>query len=512
MSSRPENNSNGVDLSAGNRATTGIKGLDYILGGGFPRNRIYLIEGHPGSGKTTLGLQFLLEGRQRGETGLCISLSENREELQLVADSHGWSLDGIELYELEKLEDQFKPETQYTVFHPGEVELSYTTSQIRRRIEDIRPSRVVFDSLSELRLLAEDPLRFRREMLGVKQFLADRQCTALLLDDVGYQTEPQIRSIVHGVLLLERVPAEYGSSRRRASVIKMRGVKFRDGFHDFSIVTGGLEIYPRLAHERASRPLKNGRFSSGIAELDKLLEGGLDRSTSTVMIGPSGCGKSSLATLYAYRAVEAGERAACYLFEESRDTFLERAAGFGMNLEPYLASGHLVVQQVDPAEMSPGEFSQTVRDAVARHDTSMVVIDSLNGYLNAMPSERYLLMHMHELLTYLATQGVMTILIVAQFGLLGQSMQAPVDITYLADTVIVLRYFEAGGQVKQALSVIKKRRGGHERTIREMRFTSTGIKIGHPLFQFQGILTGVPVFTGSDRQMLSEDRDGTRGE
>ncbi len=504
MSLSPKTVPTSLNLPAADRASTGIDGLDYILGGGFPRNRIYLIEGHPGSGKTTLGLQFLLEGRERGEVGLCISLSENREELHLVADSHGWSIEGIELYELEKLEDQFKPETQYTVFHPGEVELSYTTNQIRRRIDQVKPSRVVIDSLSELRLLAEDPLRFRREILSIKQFLADRQCTMLLLDDVDFRsTEPQVRSIVHGVISLERVAAEYGSSRRRLSVVKMRGVKFRDGYHDFAIITGGLEVYPRLSPADEPLALRQEKFSSGIGELDLLLEGGLDRGTSTVMIGPAGCGKSTLSTLYACRAVEQGERAACYLFEESRETFLDRARGFGMKLEPHVESGRLLVQQVDPAEMSPGEFSQRVREAVVRKNTPVVIIDSLNGYLNAMPSERYLLMHMHELLSYLARQGVLTILIVAQYGLLGQAMQAPIDITYLADTVIVLRYFEAGGEVKQALSVIKKRKGSHERTIREMRFTANGIRIGRPLREFQGILTGVPVFTGNEREMLS---------
>ncbi len=505
MSSGPQGAPVPIDFPSDSRAATGIEGLDYILGGGLPRNRIYLIEGHPGSGKTTLGMQFLLEGRKRGETGLCIALSENKEELQLIANSHGWSLDGIELYELEKLEDQFKPETKYTVFHPGEVELGYTTNQIRRCIEELKPNRVVFDSLSELRLLAEDPLRFRREMLAVKQFLADRQCTTLLLDDVAYPSpEPQVRSIVHGVIMLERMPAEYGSSRRRLSVVKMRGVSFHDGYHDLAIQTGGLNVYPRLAFVEQREPSRRDRFSSGIQELDQLLEGGLDRGTSTVMLGPTGCGKSTLATLYACRAVQQGERAACYLFEESRETFLDRANGFGMNLDQSVADGLLEIQQVDPAEMSPGEFSQRVRAAVAQQNTSVVVIDSLNGYLNAMPSERYLLMHMHELLSYLGRQGVLTILIVAQYGLLGQAMASPVDITYLADTVIVLRYFEAGGEVKQALSVIKKRKGGHERTIRELRLTPRGIRIGRPLHEFQGILTGVPVYTGNPLEMLDD--------
>jgi circadian clock protein KaiC len=495
-------------LPAPGLASTGIRGLDFILGGGLPRNRIYLVEGHPGSGKTTLGLQFLLEGCKNGESTLCISLSENREELEMVAESHGWSLEGIELYELEKLEDQFKPETQYTVFHPGEVELGYTTGQIRRRIEAVKPARVVFDSLSELRLLAEDPLRFRREMLGLKQFLADRQCTSLLLDDLGGDpSETQVRSIVHGVLLLERLAAEYGASRRRLGVVKMRGVKFRDGFHDLAILTGGLQVYPRLVHSEEKRQHEQHPFPSGIAELDQLLSGGLDRGTSTVIIGPAGCGKSTLATLYAARAAAQNEHAACYLFEESRETFLDRAAGFGIDLAHPLENGWLEVEQIDPAEMSAGEFSQKVRESVRKRNSSVVVIDSLNGYLNAIPNERYLLMHMHELLSYLARQGVLTILIVAQSGLLGQAMQTPVDITYLADTVVVLRYFEAGGEVKQAISVIKKRKGSHERTIREMRFARNGIRIGRALNEFQGVLTGTPEYVGSQEQMLPGESD-----
>jgi circadian clock protein KaiC len=493
---------------ADDRATTGIEGLDYILGGGFPRERLYLVEGHPGSGKTTLGLQFLLEGRRRGETGLFIALSENRSELQHVAASHGLSLDGIELYEMESLESH-QPENQYTVFHPSEVELSHTTKQVRRRIEEMAPARVVFDSLSEMRLLAADPLRFRREILALKQFLSGRKCTFLMLDDVVYQeTEQQVQSIVHGVLLLERLAAEYGTPRRRLSILKMRGVKYRDGFHDLSIVAGGLVVYPRLtaAEERIERA--RDKFPSGLAELDELLQGGVDRGTSSLVIGPAGTGKSTLATQYALSAVRRGERAVCYLFEESRVTFLDRTAGLGMELEPHVREGCLTIQQIDPAEMSPGEFSHTVRQAVAKHGTSVVIIDSLNGYLNAMPSERYLLMHMHELLNYLGHQGVLTILIVAQHGMMGHAMQTPVDVTYLADTVIVLRYFESNGKVRQALSVMKKRKGGHERTIREMRLGPGGVQIGRPLNEFQGVLTGVPTFTGHHQQMLeSNGRD-----
>jgi circadian clock protein KaiC len=329
-----------------------------------------------------------------------------------------------------------------------------------------------------------------------------------MLDDVVYQeTEQQVQSIVHGVLLLERVAAEYGTPRRRVSISKMRGVKFHDGFHDSSILTGGLVVYPRLngAEERIERP--RDKFASGVKELDVLLEGGVDRGTSTLVIGPAGTGKSTLATQYARAAAMRGERAACYLFEESRETFLDRASGLGMDLQPHLSQDRLMIQQIDPAEMSPGEFSHTVRQAVSQNNTSVVIIDSLNGYLNAMPSERYLLMHMHELLNYLGQQGVLTILVVAQHGMMGQSMQTPVDITYLADTVIVLRYFEAGGELHQALSVMKKRKGGHERTIREMRLGAGGVHIGRPLREFNGVLTGVPTYTGRER-MLNENGRG----
>ena len=343
----------------------------------------------------------------------------------------------------------------------------------------------------------------------MKQFLAGCHCTALLLDDVAYeQTEAQVQSIVHGVVLVERVPAEYGLPRRRLSVVKMRGVRYRDGYHDLKIDTGGLSVFPRLtpAEERVTFPRE--KFPSGLRELDELLEGGVDRGTSTVMLGPAGSGKSTLASLYALTAGQRGERAACYLFEESRETFLDRNAGLGMDLEPYVENGMLILQQIDPAEMSAGEFSHRVREAVSKQGASVVIIDSLNGYLNAVPSERYLLMHMHELLMFLGKQGVLTIMVVAQHGMLGTAMHPPVDITYLADTVVVLRFFEAAGEVRQALSIIKKRKGGHERTIREMQLGAEGVRIGPPLRQFHGVLTGVPTFTGSDRDMLPAAGNG----
>jgi circadian clock protein KaiC len=487
------------------RVSTGIEGLDYILEGGLPRDRLYLVEGHPGSGKTTLGLQFLLEGMRHGEKGLFIALSENSTELEHVAESHGWSLDGLHLYEMESVEDHLRPDSQYTIFHPSEVELSHTTRQVRRRIEELAPSRVVFDSLSEMRLLAADPLRFRREILAMKQFLQGRNCTVLVLDDVVYQdTEQQVQSIVHGVLLLERLPADYGTPRRRISIVKMRGVKYRDGFHDMAILRGGLAVYPRLAAVEGRMERPRGKFPSGVAELDELLDGGVDRGTSSLVIGPAGAGKSTLATQYALAAVECGERAACYLFEETRETFLDRAAGLGMELEPHVREGRLMLYQVDPAEMSAGVFSHQVRQAVSQDGASVVVIDSLNGYLNAMPTERHLLMHMHELLNFLGQQGALTIAVVAQHGIVGQAMQTPVDVTYLADTVILLRYFEAGGEVRQALSVMKKRKGRHERTIRELRLGPGGIRIGRPLREFHGVLTGVPTFTGRSEQMLDD--------
>jgi circadian clock protein KaiC len=497
---------------------TGITGLDHVLVGGFPANHLYLAEGDPGTGKTTLGLQFLLEGRARGEKGLYVTLSETKAELCTVAASHGWSLDGIGLFELESLEQRLQAEQQYTVFHPSEIELNETTRNICEQVERIQPTRVVFDSLSEMRLLARDALRYRRQVLSLKQFFAGRKCTVLLLDDrTSLETDLQLQSICHGVLMLERVPIEYGGARRRLSITKMRGVKFREGLHDFKIQRGGLEVFPRLVAAEHKQEAKSGVSDrevgrSGIPEMDSLLGGGLHYGTSTLALGPAGSGKSTLLTQFAVGLADAGEQVECYVFEETRENFLDRAASLGLDLRKHIDSGRIAVNQIDPAEISPGEFAHRVRDAVegtgGRQPTRVVMIDSLNGYMNSMPSESFLVIQMHELLMYLNERRVLTLMVLAQHGFLGHAVQSPVDVTYLADTVLVLRFFEAFGEVKQAMAVVKKRTGNHERSIREFRITETGLQIGSALKDFEGVLTGVPSFTGKRGDLMTDNSRG----
>jgi circadian clock protein KaiC len=479
---------------AQSRLATGSEGLDSVLDGGFPANRLYLIEGDPGTGKTTLALQFLLEGARRGEPVLYVTLSETKEELTAVADSHGWSLEGVTLHELVPPEESLKAEAQYTIFHPSEVELGETTRAVIGEVERIQPRRVVFDSLSEMRLLARDPLRYRRQILALKQFFAGRKSTVLLLDDrTSADADLQVQSIAHGVLMLEQLELDYGAERRRLRVSKLRGSRFRGGFHDFTIRTGGVEVFPRLVAAGRRNEFEAESVASGVAELDALLGGGLDRGTATLVLGPAGCGKSSLATHFAAASARRGEHAAAFIFDESVNTYLNRAAGLGSDLRPEVEAGSLTVQQVDPAELSPGEFVHNVCKAVKRDGARLVVIDSLNGYLQAMPDERFLTAQMHELLTYLNQQGVVTLLVMAQHGFMG-AMSSPVDVSYLADTVILLRYFEAAGAIRRAISVVKKRTGRHEDTIREMRLSSPGgVQVGEPLTAFRGVLTGVPV-------------------
>jgi circadian clock protein KaiC len=478
------------------RVSTGIAGLDHLLGGGLPPKRVYLIEGDPGSGKTTLGLQFLLDGVAQGEKVLYVTLSETRSELAAVAASHGWSLDGMAIHELAPSDEGFKPDDHYTFFHPSEVELSETTKAVLMEVERTNPSRVVFDSLSEMRLLAREPLRYRRQILSLKQFFIGRNCTVLLLDDRTSQDgDLQLQSLAHGVLTLEQLAPEYGAERRRLRVIKMRGVRFQGGHHDFLIATGGLRVFPRLIAAESRASDSHGALSSGIAKLDALLGGGLDRGTSTLFVGPAGAGKSAIATRVAVAAAERGEHVAMYLFDEGLDTFRRRAAGLGSDVAEHVASGRLVLTQVDPAEMSPGEFADRIRSVVDKDHASVVVIDSLNGYMNAMPEERFLLAQLHELFMFLRQRGVLAISVVAQHGMVGQ-MQTPVDLSYLADNVLLLRFFEAAGAVRQAISVLKKRSGPHEKTIRELRLATNGIVVGEPLTEFDGVLTGVPVYKG----------------
>jgi circadian clock protein KaiC len=472
---------------------TGIAGLDHILNGGFTAHRIYLVEGDPGAGKTTLALQFLIEGRRAGESVLYVSLSETNEELEQVARSHGWSLEGIHTHELMALSEAVRPETRSRLFHPSDVELADTMRAILSEVERRKPTRVVLDSLSEMRLLAQDRLRYRREVLALKQFFIGRNCTVLLLDDrTAADNDLQLHSLAHGVLTLQHLAQEYGAERRRLRVMKMRGSPFRGGYHDFLIRTGGLEVFPRLVAAEHHGEVAPQPLQSGIAALDALLGGGLDRGTSALLMGPAGAGKSSIAVQFAVAAAKRGERSAIFAFDEGRATLLKRSAGLGMDLREPLESGRVRVQQIDPAELSPGEFTQRIRRAVERDGVRIVVIDSLNGYMNAMPEERYLTVQLHELLTYLGQRGVVTLMVVAQMGLLGHGMQTPIDASYLADTVIALRYFEAAGQIRRAVSVIKKRSGFHEDTLREMTLGAGGLRVGQPLSEYHGVFSGIP--------------------
>lgn len=487
------------------RQPTGVEGLDDILGGGLPARRLYVVEGNPGSGKTTLALQFLLEGVKQGQKCLYITLSETLEELKDVAESHGWSLDGVELLELDSLSGSLQDEATYTVYHASDVELGETLRRIRAEVERVNPDRVALDSVSELKILSQTSVRYRREILGLKQFFAGRKCTVVILDDLTtLEGEQQLQSIAHGVVRMERTPREYGTTRRQLHVIKMRGVMFLDGRHDFVIKRGGLQVYPRLSVAEEPAEHEIGATASGISELDVLLGGGIDRGTSALLMGPAGSGKTTLGSQCVLAALNRGEFVAAYLFEESRETYLVRAAGLGMDFTPHLQSGRFELVRVTIADLSPGEFSARVRRAVEKHGASMIVIDSLNGYMNGMPSEQFLLIHMHELLTYLGQKGVTTLLTLAQHGVVGAHMYAPVDVSFLADTVILLRYFEAAGTVRQAVSVVKKRRGGHERTIREMRIDSSGLKVGGVLSDFEGVLTGVPTYRGQAKELLNE--------
>lgn len=474
-------------------AATGIPGLDSILLGGFPRNRVYLVQGDPGVGKTTLGLQFLLEGARNGEPGLYITLSESRSELQAVAKSHGWSLDGVHVFE-QMIGEEALQEEESTVFYPSEIELGETIRAMLVEVDRVKPKRVVLDSLSEIRLLAQSGLRYRKQILALKQFFAGRNVTVLCLDDRTSEIQDiQLQSVPHGVLELERYTPLYGAARRRMQLIKVRGLNFKDGYHDFNIVTGGLVVFPRLvaAAEPKASEGPHDQIASNLETLDAMLGGGLDRGTSTVIMGPAGSGKSALSTQYAVAAAKRGERAALFIFEESMKSVINRSASLGLPLQQYLEQGLIQIRRVDPAQLQPGEFAHLVREAVEEHGTRVVVIDSLNGYLNAVPEERFLLLHLHELLSYLGQHDVATILIFAQHGLVG-SMQSPIDVSYLADCVLLLRYFEAEGRIHKALSVVKKRSGPHETAIRSIRMDTGGLHIGPPLEQYRGVLTGIP--------------------
>ena len=485
----------------GPRISSGIAGLDDILGGGLTPQRVYLVEGTPGTGKTTLGLQFLLDGAARGESGLYITLSETADELRAVAASHGWSLDALEIYELAS-DDMLDMESQQSVFHPSEVELGETTRNVMDHVDRIRPMRVVFDSMSEMRLLAQNALRYRRQILSLKQFFASRACTVLLLDDKTSTNDQHLHSIAHGVISLEQIAQEFGKERRRVNIVKMRGIRFCGGYHDYSLDTGGITIFPRLVaaeHNSEFMPMISSTGSSG---LDELLGGGLVRGTNTLMVGPSGIGKTTLSVRCLLAALERGEKASFYLFDEGLGTLFARSASLGMELRPYADNGQLRIHHIDPAELSPGEFAQMLRDAVEQHGVRFIAIDSLNAYLQAMPGEKYLTLQMHELLSYLNQQGVTTVLVLGQHGLIGE-VRSDVDLSYLSDTTVLLRFFEANGLLRRALTVIKSRTATHALTIHELQLSHEGVRIGAPLEGFEGVLTGLPTYRGVTPMMTT---------
>jgi circadian clock protein KaiC len=489
------------------RARTGIEGLDEILGGGLPANHLYLIDGAPGSGKTTLALQFLLEGVSHGERGLYVTLSESRDELLEVASSHGWSLDGIEVFELSTL-GLSAAEEGYTMFHPSEVELQETVDSILKAVQNQSPQRVVFDSLSEMRLLAREPLRFRRQILAIKQFFSGRTCTVLLLDDkTAPERDLQLHSLAHGVIALEHVALEYGSERRRLQVTKIRGARFRGGFHDFRITTGGLEVYPRILHDVPRVDVSTQIISSGSDTLDALLGGGITCGTSMLITGAAGTGKSVLTTQFARAELERGKKVLLYLFDERLSTFRLRSSALEMHVDDAIDNGALIIQQVEPTDLSPGEFASQVVSAVEKDEVSLVVIDSINGYLQSMPEERLLPIQIHELLSFLSNNGVTCVMTLVQHGIFGNPVDEAVDVSYLADTVVLMRYFEVNGSVRQSISVVKKRSGNHERTIRECRVGIGGLRVGEPLRDFQGVLTGVPNYTGPKQPLMNVELD-----
>ena len=482
------------------RISTGISGLDELLIGGLTPNRMYLVEGNPGTGKTTLALQFLLQGRDVGETTVYVTLSETVNELTAIARSHGWSMEGVELYQLTPSEG-LKPEDQYTLYHPAEVELSETIKSVLEVIDRVQPSRVVFDSLSELKLLARDPLRYRRQILALKEYFSGRECTIVLLDDLSAGgPDLQLQSLSHGVILLEVLPFEYGRARRRLRIVKYRGVAAVEGFHDFVIRRGGLDVFPQLMSAHESAP-QRGVVQSGIAELDQLLGGGLTWGTTTLLIGPAGSGKSTLAAQYAASGAT-GAKGSIFLFDERASTFTGRTDALGMRVGERLKSGDISLTQIDPGDMSPGEFSYRVRTAVEQDGARVILIDSLNGYLNAIPQVEAPLVRMHELLSYLNERGVVTLIVVAQHGIVGSNMATPLDVSYLADTVVLLRFFESAGVVRRALSVMKKRSGPHESTIREYQIGPDRLHVGAALSEFQGVLTGVPHYIGASKPLF----------
>ncbi|HWM48715.1 MAG TPA: ATPase domain-containing protein [Xanthobacteraceae bacterium] len=479
------------------RASTGVAGLDHVLGGGIARNRLHLLEGSPGTGKTTIALQFLLAGAAVGEIGIYITLAETEEELRDGARSHGWTIGpNIEVFELVPPESALDPDQQQSLLYSSDLELGEAIKRILAAIERLKPKRVVIDSLSEIRLLAQSSLRYRRQILALKHYFAQNNSTVVLLDDLTSEsTDRAVHSIAHSVIHLDQLAPVYGGERRRLRIAKCRGQSFRAGYHDFTITEGGIQLFPRLIAAEHRQQFSGKLLRSGIPELDQLLGGGLAAGSSTLVIGPAGTGKSLVLLHYVKSAIDRGERAALFVFDEELGLLFARAGAMGIDLEKMRDDGHVVVEQMDAAELSPGEFSHRVQACVDRERVTTVAIDSLNGYQAAMPEEPFIVLHLHELLQFLNRRGVATFLTIAQHGTVGE-MRQTVDVTYLADTVIMLRYFEAMGRVRRAISVIKKRTGAHEDTIREFQINTSGISVGAPLKEFQGVLRGIPTYVG----------------
>ena len=489
-------------MAENEKALFGVPGLDDVTSGGLARGRLYLLEGSPGTGKTTIATQFLIAGAKAGETALYVTLSETEEEFRVGAASHSWDLKGVNIFELIPAEDLLDADQQQSLLYSSDLELGETTKRVFDAFERIKPERIVIDSLSEIMLLAQSSLRYRRQILAMKHYFSRHGATVLMLDDLtADQNDKTMHSIVHGVIHLEETAPDYGSERRRLRVIKYRGQRYRGGYHDFVIETGGVRVFPRLVSAEHRTKFKRTVVPSKSAELNQLLGGGVDRGSSVLVLGPAGTGKSLLTLTFVAAAVERGERAAMFVFDEELGLLFDRALGLGIDLQGMVDSDKLVIEQIDAAELSPGEFSERVRRCVEVYDAKTVIIDSLNGYQAAMPEEQALILHMHELLQYLNRQGASTFLTVAQHGLVGD-MKSPVDVTYLADTVILLRYFEALGSVRRAISIIKKRTGAHENTIREYVIDGRGITLGQPLTNFQGVLRGVPTMIGGEGTLL----------
>jgi circadian clock protein KaiC len=501
----PPDRETGLNEDRSTAAATGIEGLDDVLGGGLTRGRVFLLEGSPGTGKTTVAMQFLLAGAAAGEKTLYITLSETEDELRASAASHGWKLDDIEIFELVPPESLLDENQQQSLLYSSDLELGETTQGIFEAFERVQPLRVVVDSLSEIRLLAQSSLRYRRQILSLKHYFAGRNATVLMLDDLTSETNDKtVHSVAHGVISLEEMARDYGAERRRMRVVKYRGRRFRGGYHDLIIATGGVRIFPRLVSAEHKKAFRRDVLPSDLAGINALLGGGVERGSSVLILGPAGTGKSLLALTFVVGAARRGERSAMFVFDEEMGLLFNRALGLGIDLQKMVDAGELVIEQVDATELSPGELSSRVRTCVEEHGARTVIIDSLNGYQMAMPEETQLVLHMHELLQYLNRQGATTFLTVAQHGLVGD-MKSPVDVTYLADTVILLRYFEAVGRVRRAISVVKKRTSRHEDTIREYRIGAEGIKLGEPLVEFQGVLRGVPTLAGPGRELLKDE-------